>query len=219
MRPRVPKPGYTLAVPTDRVLDCTGALLAGGCGARLGGVPKGLLRLDGSPLAARTLEIFAALFERSLLVTSDPAPYQDLSVPLLADRVPGKGAPGGLHAALHAARSGWVFAAACDMPFLREEPIRFLAARRAGVLAVLVRCGGRLHPLHALWSRDCLPALEELLASGEPSLRDLALSVPTRVIEEAEWLEVDPGGRALENANTPGDLSRLGLLPPPPGGR
>jgi len=203
-------------VLTGRVDDCTGVLLAGGRGARLGGVPKGLLQLDGAPLAARALELFGGLFERSLLVTSDPAPYRDLGATWVADLLPGKGAPGGLHAALRAASSGWVFAAACDMPFLREAPIRFLAGRRAGVAAVLVRCGGRLHPLHALWSRDCLPALEALFRAGDPSLHDLARAVPARVVEEVEWLSVDPGGRALENANTPGDLERLGLLPPRP---
>jgi len=216
VRPAAPVPGrrYTPAVSTGRVEDCTGVLLAGGRGARLGGVPKGLLRLEGAPLAARALELFGALFEHSLIVTSDASPYRGLGAPVVADRLPGRGAPGGLHAALHAAPSGWVFAAACDMPFLAEAPIRLLAARRAGVAAVLVRQGGRLHPLHAFWSRTCLPALEALLADGQPSLRDLAGAVPACVIEEAEWLQVDPGGRALANANTPGDLARLGLLPP-----
>jgi molybdenum cofactor guanylyltransferase len=214
--PVLPSPGYTRDVPANRVEDCLGVLLAGGRGARLGGVPKGLLRLrpDGAPLAARALELFGTLFERSLLVTNDPAPYRALGAPLLADRIPGKGAPGGLHAALHAAGAGWVFAAACDMPFLRAEPIRLLAGRRAGAAAVLVRCGGRLHPLHAFWSTACLPALEALLQGGDPSLQELARAVPARIVEEEEWLRVDPGGRALENANTPGDLARLGLLTP-----
>jgi molybdopterin-guanine dinucleotide biosynthesis protein A len=201
-------------VPANCIDDCTGALLAGGRGARLGGVPKGLLTVDGESIAARTLQLFGELFGASLVVVAgDPSPYRALGAVVVSDRLRGKGAPGGLHAALHAAATGWIFAAACDMPFLRAEPIHLLAGRRAGVAAVLVRWGGRLQPLHALWSRACLPALEALLTAGDPSLKDLARSVPVHVVEEAEWRQVDPEGRALENANTPGDVLRLGLGP------
>jgi molybdenum cofactor guanylyltransferase len=194
-----------------RIEDCTGALVAGGRAARLGGVPKGLLQVEGEPIAARSLRLFAALFEASLVVANDPAPYRGLGAPVLPDLFPGKGAPGGLHAALSAASTGWVFAAACDMPFLAEAPLRLLAGRRAGVAAVLPRAGGRLHPLHALWSRACLPILERLLTQGDPSLVELAGAVPACVVGEEEWLLADPGGRALANANTPEDLARLGL--------
>ncbi|HSN91455.1 MAG TPA: molybdenum cofactor guanylyltransferase [Anaeromyxobacteraceae bacterium] len=190
---------------------CTGALIAGGRAVRLGGVPKGLLRAAGEPIAARSLRLFRELFGAALVVANDPAPYAALGAPVVADLVRGKGAPGGLHAALSAARTGWVFAAACDMPFLSREPILGLAALRAGADAVLVRAGGRLEPLHAFWSRDCLPVLDRLLRSGDPSLRDLAAAVRTRVVEEAEWRALDPSGRSLENANTPEDLARLGL--------
>lgn len=193
------------------IADCTGALVAGGGATRLGGVPKGLLRVDGEPIAARSLRLFRELFGETLVVANDPAPYAALGAPVVPDLLPGKGAPGGLHAALAAARTGWVFAAACDMPFLAPAPIRALAALRAGADAVVVRAAGRLEPLHAFWSRACLPALERLLRAGDPSFRDLARAVNARIVEEEAWRRLDPGGRALENANTPEDAARLGL--------
>jgi molybdopterin-guanine dinucleotide biosynthesis protein A len=199
--------------------DCTGALVAGGSATRMGGAPKGLLRVAGEPIAARTIALFLRLFGRAIVVANDPAPYEALGAPVVPDVLTGRGAPGGLHAALSAAGTEWVFAAACDMPFLDERAIRFLAERRAGAPAVLVRVAGRLEPLHAFWSRACLPPLERLLAEGEPSLRDLARAVSARVVEEDEWRLVDPAGRSLENANTPEDAARLGLVPPPPSGR
>jgi molybdopterin-guanine dinucleotide biosynthesis protein A len=191
--------------------DCTGALVAGGRATRMGGTPKGLLRLEGEPIAARSLALFRRLFAGAMVVANDPAPYAALGVPIVPDLLPGRGAPGGLHAALTAATTPWVFAAACDMPFLAEGPVAFLAARREGVDAVIVRAAGRLEPLHAFWSRACLPALERLLAGGDPSLRDLARAVDARVVEEEEWRAADPAGRALENVNTPEDAARLGL--------
>jgi molybdopterin-guanine dinucleotide biosynthesis protein A len=193
------------------VPDCTGALIAGGRATRMGGAPKGLLRVNGEPIAARSLALFRRLFGRALVIANDPRPYVALGAPVLPDLFAGRGAPGGLHAALSAAETPWVFAAGCDMPFLDAGPIALLAERRPGADAVIVRAGGRLEPLHAFWSRACLPALERLLAEGEPSLRDLARAVNARFVEEQEWREIDPAGRALENANTPEDAARLGL--------
>lgn len=191
--------------------DCTGVLVAGGRATRMGGAPKGLLRLAGEPIAARSLALFARLFGRALVVANDPAPYAALGARIVPDAVAGRGAPGGLHAALSAAGTAWVFAAGCDMPFLDEGAIAWLAARRDGVDAVLVRANGRLEPLHAFWSRACLAPLTRLLAAGEPSLRELAAAVRTRIVEEDAWRAVDPGLRSLENANTPEDARRLGL--------
>jgi molybdopterin-guanine dinucleotide biosynthesis protein A len=197
--------------PLTRIEGITGALVAGGRATRMGGVPKGLLAVDGEPIASRALRLFRELFGDALVDANDPAPYLPLGAPVVADVLPGKGAPGGLHAALSAATTDWIFAAACDMPFLAAEPIRWLAGRRDGANAVLVRWAGRLEPLHAYWSRACLPALDRLVREGDPSLRDLAAAVGARVVEEAEWRTIDPAGRAFENANTPEDAARLGL--------
>ncbi len=191
--------------------DITGALIAGGRAARMGGVPKGLLRLEGRPVLARSLDLFGRLFGASLLVVNDPSPYQGFEVDQLADLLPDRGAPGGLHAALTASRTPWVFAAGCDMPFLSAAGIALLAARRAGAPAVVPRWDGRFEPLHALWSREALPALERALADGDLSMQRLVALVGAAVVEADEWRGVDPEGRAFLNANTPDEASRMGL--------
>ncbi len=199
-------------MPCDRIDGCTGVLVAGGRAARLGGIPKGLLQVEGETIAARALRLLGSLVPASLVVANDPGPYRALGATVVGDAIAGKGAPGGIHAALRAAGTEWIFAAACDMPFLAAAPIRLLAAhRRPGVAAVLVRFGGVLQPLHAFWSRECLAVLERMLARGDPSLVQLARAVPAHVVEEEEWRTVDPAGRALENVNTPEDAARLGL--------
>jgi len=198
-----------MAVPYP---DITGALVAGGRARRLGGAVKGMLRIDGEPLAARSVRLFGRLFCEVLVVTNQPEPYAQLGVRLEGDRIADRGAPGGIHAALAAATTPWVFTAACDMPFVSASGVALLAGRRAGALAVVPRWGGRLEPLHALWSRSCLPAFERALAQGAPSLQELAALVGARIVEESEWRHVDPDGRAFENANTPEDAERLGLV-------
>jgi molybdopterin-guanine dinucleotide biosynthesis protein A len=191
--------------------DVTGVLVAGGRATRLGRLPKGLLAADGEALAARSLRLFRELFGAALVVANDPAPYAALGAPVLPDAIPGKGPPGGVHAALAAAGTRWIFAAACDMPFLSAEAVALLASRREGAVAVVPRWAGRLEPLHALWSRACLPVFEHALRAGNPSLRELARLAGALEVEEAAWRLVDPAGRAFENANTPEDVARLGL--------
>lgn len=203
----------------DPIPDCTGVLLAGGMATRLGGIAKGLLRVGGETVAARSLRLFDELFGAALLVANDPAPYLDLGVPVVADRIRGKGAPGGLHAALSAARTGWVFVAGCDMPLLSGDAIRFLWERRDGAAAVAVEWERGFEGLHAFWSRDCLADVERMLAAGDPSMRELAAAVGAWIVPAAEWREVDPTGRSFENANTAADAARLGLAAPEPGAR
>jgi molybdopterin-guanine dinucleotide biosynthesis protein A len=198
----------------ERIGDCTGVLVAGGQARRLGGAAKGFLRVKGVPIAARSLALFRDLFDEVLVVANDPGPWLALGAPVVPDAIPGKGAPGGLHAALRNARTGWIFAAACDMPFLSEGPIRHLAARRDGATAVVVAWERGLEGLHAFWSRETLPAVERMLREGNPSLRAIAAGVGARVVPATEWREVDPDGRGLENVNTPDDVLRLGLEPP-----
>jgi molybdopterin-guanine dinucleotide biosynthesis protein A len=198
----------------ERIPGCTGALVAGGKATRLGGWPKGLLRAGGETLAARAVALFRALFGEVLIVANDPAPYASLGVPVVPDALSGKGAPGGLHAALRAARTPWVFAAGCDMPFLSADAIRFLWERRGAAPAALVEWERGLEGLHAFWSAPCLPLVERMLREGEPSMRALAAAVGARVVPAAEWRLVDPDGRALENANALEDLRRVGLEGP-----
>jgi len=197
-----------------RFPDCTGALVAGGQAVRLGGVPKGLLQVGGEPIAGRALRLFERLFAESVVVANQGEAYSALGTRTVPDLLPDKGAPGGLHAALAAARTRWVFTAGCDMPFLGEEPIAWLAERRAGAPAVAVLWRDQLQPLHAFWSQECFATVDRLLRQGTPSLWRIATAVGARLVPEDEWRAVDPLGRSFENVNTPEDALRLGLALP-----
>ena len=194
--------------------DCTGALLSGGQASRLGGVAKGLLRVQGEPIIARSLSLFRQLFPVSVVVANDGAPYVPFGAPVLGDLIAGKGAPSGLHTALVAARTDWVFTAACDMPFLAAGPIAWLAARRERTRAVAVFWRGHLEPLHAFWPRSCLPLVDRMLREGYPSLWTIATAVGMCAIPEEQWRQIDPEGRAFANVNTPEEAAQLGLEMP-----
>jgi acetylornithine deacetylase/succinyl-diaminopimelate desuccinylase-like protein/molybdopterin-guanine dinucleotide biosynthesis protein A len=194
--------------------DCTGVLLAGGRAERMGGLPKGLLLSGGEPLVGRSLRLLGDLFQELLIVTNDPAPYAGFGVRTVPDILAGRGAPGGLHAALGAARTGWIFLAGCDMPWLSRPGIELMARERGETGAVAVLWRGHLEPFHSFWSRRSLDEIERRLARETPSLGELARAVGVHLVGEERWSEVDPQGSAFANANTPEEAARLQLRLP-----
>ncbi|MCP3137202.1 molybdenum cofactor guanylyltransferase [Pyxidicoccus xibeiensis] len=193
--------------------DVTLTIIAGGQGRRLSGVPKGLLEVEGRTVVERLLEL-APRFGDVLLVANVPEPYARFGVRTVADVVPGKGAPGGVHAALVAARTPWVLAVACDMPFVSPDVVRvLLGARGDAVDAVGFEVAGRLEPLLAAYRTALAPAWGEALVE-DPSLRQLLSGFRARLLPEDALRAVDAGLRSLVNVNTPEDLARHGVTLP-----
>lgn len=199
------------------IRDASAVIVAGGAGTRLGGASKAFLDIEGQPILARQLAVLRPLFGEIVVVAPDPAPFAPFGLTVLADRFPGKGAPGGVHAGLTAVRAGWAFCVACDMPFLRPEPIELLASQREDADAVVPVRAGFLEPLFAFYNVRLREPFSRALSSGSPSLARLldaarTVRVPQGVLEAA-----DPGLIALENVNTPEDLRRARGLRHPPG--
>ena len=188
-----------------------GVVLAGGRNRRMGGLDKGLLLFRGVPLVIRTAGLLAELFEEVILVTNSADGYPGLpaGVLLTGDRYAGRGPLAGIHAGL--ARSGReaAFCVACDMPFLSPDLIREQIQRfqELDCDVLLPRVRGEIEPLHAVYRRSLLPAIERLLSDGEGnSIRRLYPAVRTAYFE----LEDTAATRAaFTNINTPEDVERL----------
>ncbi len=195
--------------------DVTLAVIAGGRGERLGGVAKGLLEVEGRPVLARLLDL-GRLLGDALLVTNDPTPYAHFPVRTVEDVVRGRGAPGGVHAALEGARTEWVLAVACDMPFVKEEAVRVLLEQRGPeVDAVCFTVGERVEPLLAVYRSALAAPWGERLKAEEPSLRSLLSGSRTKLLPESALRAVDEELRSVASMNTPEDLRRHGATLPP----
>lgn len=191
-----------------RFEDATAAILAGGAGTRLGGVSKAFVQVGGRAIVESQIAILRPRFRELLAVAPDPSPFEALGIRGVRDRFPGKGAPGGVHAALEEATTPWVFCLACDMPFVAPAAIELLAARRGDAAAVVpVRCGYP-EPLFAFYSKGLAAPFALALQAGNPSLARLLSAAQTVRVAEEELAAVDPGCRSLENVNTPEDLAR-----------
>ena len=199
--------------PPPHPPDVTLAILAGGASRRLGGAPKGLLQIDGSSILERLLTL-RPLVAQVLLATTDPAPYADFGLTSVADPIRGKGAPGGLLAALEAATTPWVLAVGCDMPFVTAPVVeRLLRARGPEVDAVCFEVAHRLEPLLAVYRSALHSRFREAL-SGAPSLTGLLVSVRTCVLPEQALVEVDPQLRSVVGVNTSEEANAVGASLP-----
>jgi molybdopterin-guanine dinucleotide biosynthesis protein A len=208
------------------------AILAGGAGRRLGGIAKEALKgPDGRALGPDLARRLESRFDEVLVVTKDPELYAGTGARALYDLVPGFGPLSGLHAALEASSSEWLWLAACDMPAFSPDFVDFLAAwidsaqNRGGTpgmaapYACLARFGSHFEPFQAFYSTRLLPRLEalfkaaETLSPGEsdgrrPSFRSLFEDLPVIYVPESDVRVLSPDWSLFFNINRPEDLAR-----------
>lgn len=198
---------------TSLIHDVTGILLAGGKSRRMGR-DKRLVAVGEETLYARSLAALRAVFQRVLVVVAQDSPPIETDATVLRDLIPDCGSLGGLYTGLKEADGDWVFAVACDMPFLHPETIKRFLEFKDGADVVMAKLEHGLQPMHALYHRNCLPIIERLLDAKELKIHRLA-DQPTlrvRLLPPEELRAHDPDGRSFCNINTPDDLEAARLL-------
>jgi len=187
-------------------------VLAGGASRRMG-ANKALLPVsDQETLVSRVVANLAVLSDDIVLVSNTPELYADLPVRHTADQFVGAGPLAGLHAGLQAVQRRWAFIAACDMPLIDHRLVRYMVLLTEGYDAVAPRIDQAIEPLHALYSQDCLPAIEARLKDGQRRMISFYPDVRVRYMESREVAIFDREGRSFANANTPEDWERLKTL-------
>lgn len=172
----------------------------------MGGVNKALVEIGGSPIVERTTTVLERIFPEVIVVTNTPEEFEFLGLPMFGDMCPGRGSLGGLYTGLKVCRSGHGFLAACDMPFLDERVIRYMANLVQGHDVVIPRIEGGLEPLHAIYSRRCVAHMERLMAESDLKIINLFDQVDVLEVSESDLRLLDPDLRFLMNINTPQDL-------------
>lgn len=191
----------------------SGVVLAGGQSRRLG-VEKSLLLLEGQPLLVRALDRLAEVSDDLIVVTNEPQRYEplELAARLVPDERPGVGSLMGIYSGLKAARHAYALVVACDMPFLNLALLRHLLALAPGHDVVIPRRGEHVEPLHAVYGRACLPAMERVLARGRRQIIAFFDQVRVRYVARAEVERFDPQRLSFVNVNTPQDWERVQAL-------
>ncbi len=179
----------------------SGAVLAGGQSKRFG-CDKCLYAYQGKRLLDHALASLGPAAQR--FVVGRETDVEESAI-WIRDAIQGKGAAGGLHAALEASAHDWVALVGCDMPFLPASLWAHLFQHREDAWVVVPESESGLEPLAAIYHRALLPTLTERLDGGAFPIRWLLKDVPSRVVPWEELAAHLPENAFL-NANRPEDL-------------
>jgi molybdenum cofactor guanylyltransferase len=185
--------------------DISAVILAGGKSRRFGS-NKAFAELDGRPLIERVIAVLGPVFNELTIITNNPDEYAYLGLPMYEDLVKGLGPIGGIYTGLEKIRHTRGFFVACDMPFLNENLIRYMASLSNGFDAVVPKVDWKMEPLHAIYSKNCLPAIIELIAAGECMINRFFQQLRVRFLDEDEIRGHDPLLRSFYNINKPDEL-------------
>ena len=199
--------------------EVTGVLLAGGKSRRMGEDKRHLV-VGEQTLLERGLAVLQSVFCEVLVVIAQDSPPLSIDARVVRDLVPDCGSLGGLYTGLTQATTPYIFVVACDMPFLNQTAIAQFTSRRGAADIVMARLADRLHPMHALYGKRCVPALEEMIRARQFKIQEVVSHSSLRVhyVTEADLLTIDPSGHSFYNVNTMADLeaarSLLARIPP-----
>ena len=150
---------------TDKKSNITGIILAGGKNSRMG-TNKAFLEIDGTRLIDKTINIYRELFSEIIIVTNDPLSYLEFTEPPLSSRTSTKEKVRweASTRACFIQENPYTFVSACDMPYLDKEFIDIPGQALSGKHDVIVpELAEGYQPLHAVYSRNCLPSIKRLL--------------------------------------------------------
>lgn len=185
----------------------TVAVMAGGKSSRMG-QDKSFVPFNGRPLIETVLARVAGLGQETLLVTNNLAAYAHLGLPMFSDMIADCGPLGGIYTAVACASHPHILIVACDMPWLNRDLLRYLIGLRETADVIVPRWGKYPEPLHAIYSKACLPAIWERLEARELKITGFFAQVAVRYVERSEIMLWDENGRCFTNLNTPEELKR-----------
>lgn len=188
-------------------IDVTGILLAGGKSRRMG-EDKRYLVVGEQTLLERGLGVLCSIFQEVLVVIAQDSPPLDVTARVVRDLVPDCGSLGGLYTGLTRATTPYIFIVACDMPFLNTAVISQFISKTVTEDIVMAKLATRLHPMHALYGKRCLPVVEQMIIARQLRIQEMVShpSLRVRYVTEADLFTIDPSGRSFQNVNTPDDL-------------
>ena len=177
----------------------------------MGGVDKAFLTVNGQTVFERTLSLLRRCFPQVVVISNRGEKYACFHVEVAEDEFPGQGPLAGIHAALGVIRFPYAFVVACDMPFLRSEPITFLTRRVREQEAVIPCWNGDIEPLHAIYARSLRGRMADALQDGMRGIRELLPLVRAEYVSERVMREVQGAAESFRNVNTPEEAARFAV--------
>lgn len=194
-----------------RRMKASGFVTAGGRSSRMG-TDKAWLEMGGQVMIERVIAALTPVTSSVSIIANDPQ-YARLGLQVFGDTNAGVGPLEAIRTALANSSTDRVVLAGCDLPFVTSELFSFLLDLEGTHQAVVpLSCDGLLEPLCAVYPREALAAVTELIASGVRKVSRLFDRVPARFVAYDEISHLREAELFFENINTPEEYERAARL-------
>lgn len=155
--------------------EIAGVVLAGGRATRMGGQDKGLIEINGIPMASYIVEALRPQTSAVMInANRNMERYREIcDCEVVRDSVGDFAGPlAGMASALRASDTGYVLTAPCDSPLVSPSlgPRLYEALEKEDAELAVAHDGVRMQPVFALLSRELLNSMLAYLKSGESKI-------------------------------------------------
>ena len=151
-------------------MDIGALILMGGKNSRMNGNVKGLLKIKNSTFLEKiqeTLNDFSSIYLsiNDKFSEEHKQNFENMGFKIIEDIYKEIGPLGGIYSSLLNCKEEYLFITACDMPFITKNSIEVLCNKvdknTDGV--VFYDKNNKLYPLGAIYSKNVLPIIEEMI--------------------------------------------------------
>ena len=151
-------------------MDIGALILMGGKNSRMNGNVKGLLKIKNSTFLEKiqeTLNDFSSIYLsiNDKFSEEQKQNFENMGFKIIEDIYKEIGPLGGIYSSLLNCKEEYLFITACDMPFITKNSIEVLCNKvdknTDGV--VFYDKNNKLYPLGAIYSKNVLPIIEEMI--------------------------------------------------------
>ncbi|WP_156530963.1 NTP transferase domain-containing protein [Intestinibacter bartlettii] len=152
------------------VLDIGALILMGGKNSRMNGNVKGLLKIKNSTFLEKiqeTLNDFSSIYLsiNDKFSKEQKQNFENMGFKIIEDIYKEIGPLGGIYSSLLNCKEEYLFITACDMPFITKNSIEVLCNKvdKNADGVVFYDKNNKLYPLGAIYSKNVLPIIEEMI--------------------------------------------------------
>lgn len=188
----------------------TGIILAGGKSKRLPG--KIFLKLGNLTLIENLIQNVRKFFKELLVITSYKRKiFKDLDILIFPDIIKNIGPIGGIYTGIFFSNTYYNFFIAADMPFVRGDLIKYLESKIEDFDIVIPETSDGLHPLFGIYSKACLPFIEEQIKKGDLKVTNFYKYLKVKYVKMDKLKRFNPEV-SLFNLNTIQDYKRAKII-------
>ena len=196
-------------------MSITPVILAGGANSRMG-ENKALLKMDDQKIIEIMVKKLENIFVKSVYIVSNQREIYNFleNVRIVPDLInpAKKNSLVGLYSGLAQIPTEKGFFLPCDMPFINEELINYLANQSEGYDVIIPKIDKYYQPLHGIYHKNCLIPMKKMIDREHYKIIDFFPEVRLRTIPKETIHRFDPEELSFYNINKKEDYERAKVI-------